>query len=134
MSAAQSTGVGDLNTGATQTVQFVADFLGTTVPGDLFTSDLYIVDGSNLGNVRQLTSFNKVVPEFYWNPDYTKLLWTLEDATTNPPTGTSYTASFSGIPAASQVPASTTPAWILAQEQPIDMTRVGAQAQVPTQL
>ena len=43
MSGAQNSGFDDFNTGSTQTLQFLADFLGSD-----FTSDLYIVDSSNL--------------------------------------------------------------------------------------
>lgn len=125
MSAAQNTGFDDLNTGSTQTVQFLADFLGSD-----FTSDLWIVDSSNLANPKRLTYFNQVVPEFFWNSNYTQLLWNLESS--NPANIASYTGQFSGIPAAAQVPPATTPAWLTGQ--PIDMARVGAQAQVPTQL
>ncbi len=125
MSGAQNTGFDDFNTGSTQTLQFLADFLGSD-----FSSDLYIVDGSNLGNVRRLTTFNQIVPEFYWNANYTTLLWNVESAT--PADILSYTAQFSGIPPASQVPPATTPAWLTGQ--PINMARVGLQAQVPTQL
>jgi len=120
----------DLNTGATQTVQFLADFEGND-----FTSDLYMVEGGAPASIKQLTHFNppgstsrQVVPEFYWNANYTQLLWTVESS--NAANIASYTGSFS----VNLAPASTTPPWITAHEQPISMLRVGAQAQVPTQL
>jgi hypothetical protein len=48
---------------------FVADF---TDPA--FTSDLYMVDVGT-GAVRRLTSFGQVIPEFLWNADETRLIW-----------------------------------------------------------
>jgi hypothetical protein len=88
-----------------------------------------MVEGAT-GNVRRLTTFNQVVPEFFWNATYTQLLWNL--ASWTPANMASFTGQFSGIPAASQVPPATTPGWL--SGQPIDMARVGLQAQVPTQL
>ena len=110
-------------------MQFLADFLGSD-----FTSDLWVVDSSNLAKPKQLTFFNQVVPEFYWNANYTQLLWNLESST--PADIASYTGQFSGVgipvAPATPTPATTTPAWLTGQ--PIDMARVGLQAQAPTQL
>ncbi len=118
-----------VNTGATQTLQFVADFVGQSIQSDLFTSDLYMVDGSNLSNVRRLTTSGQVVPEFYWNANYTQLIWSLMDpaSTTNPPASASYTATFSVNLAA----ATTTPAWLTGTA--IDWSRVSGALQTPTQ-
>jgi hypothetical protein len=115
-----------INTGATQTLQFVTDFNGVTIPADDFQSDLYIVDSSNVSNVRRLTSLGQVVPEFYWNANYTQLISTVENVNG---TSASYTGSFSGsLP---HTPPSTTPAW-LAGTAPV-WTRVGAALLTPTQ-
>ena len=75
----------------------------------------------------QNPSLHQIIPEFFWNANYTQLLWTVEPNNT-----ASYTGQFSGIPAGAQVPPSITPAWLAGK--PVDMARVGAQAQVPTQL
>ena len=126
MNDAQTTtfNLDQVNTGATQTLQFVADFVGSTIPSDDFTSDLYIVDSSNLLNVKPLTPFGKILPEFYWNASYTQLLWTVFDFAG---TSTSYTGSFS----VSLPPVTTTPGWLTGTVP--DYTRVGAAAQTPTQ-
>jgi hypothetical protein len=122
--AAQRTAFDAPDTGATQTLQFLADFDGAD-----FSSDLYIVDGAT-GAVRRLTTFHQVVPEFYWNADYTRLLWTVTSASNRGYTA-SYTGQFQGIGAANRRIPKTTPAWL--SGRPIDMERVGAQAQTPTQ-
>lgn len=122
-----------VNTGATQTVQFVADFAGKTISTDDFTSDLYIVDSSNIQAFpKRLTSLNKIIPEFYWNAHYTELLWTLEDPFAPTPTSTSYTGSFSGAGIPTAV-VSSTPKWITSSEQAINWARVAGEAQPPTQ-
>ncbi len=129
MSTAQNYQFDDPNNlGSTQTLQFIADFAGSG-----FAADLWIADSSNLGNPHQLTSFGQIVPEFFWNPTYTQLLWTLESS--NAADIRSYTGSFSGpgIPASplTTVPA-TTPPWLMGTA-PV-WTRIGAQLQTPTQL
>ena len=55
--------------GSAGTPMFLADF---TDPK--FTSDLYMVDLAT-GDLRRLTSFHHVIPEFGWNSGYTRLLW-----------------------------------------------------------
>jgi hypothetical protein len=97
---------------------FLADF---TDP--LFTSDLYMVDVAT-GAVRQLTSFQHVIPEFGWNSDYTRLIWS---EGLRPKGHITRVASFAGITAA-QRRAPRAPAPGLSGE-PIDMARVkGAMA------
>jgi hypothetical protein len=122
--AAQRTAFDAPDTGATQTLQFLADFEGAD-----FSSDLYIVDGAT-GAIRRLTGLDQVVPEFYWNTCYTKLLWTLTSAK-DPGYEASYTGRFRGITATERKIPKTTPGWL--SGQPIDMARIPAQAQTPTQ-
>jgi len=122
--AAQRTAFDAPDTGATQTLQFLADFDGAD-----FSSDLYIVDGAT-GAIRRLTTLGQVVPEFYWNTRYTKLLWTLTSAK-DLGYETSYTGQFRGITATDRTIPKTTPKWLYGQ--PIDMARIPAQAQTPTQ-
>ena len=122
--AAQRTAFDAPDTGATQTLQFLADFDGAD-----FSSDLYIVDGAT-GAIRRLTTLDQVIPEFYWNPSYTKLIWTVTSAKDVGYTA-SYTGQFAGITKAERRIPKTTPAWLYGQ--PIDMARVAAQAQTPTQ-
>jgi hypothetical protein len=131
MSGAQNSGFDDLNTGATQTVQFLADFEGPD-----FTSDLYLVDENSASkSIQRLTFFNDppgatryIVPEFYWNSSYTELLWTLETPIQ------ANTVTYVGFFSVNTPVATTTPGWITAHEQAIHIGNVGAQAQVPTQL
>jgi hypothetical protein len=138
MSRAASTGYdSDTNTGDTQTLQFPADFLPPPPNSafynngaDNFTTDLYMVQEADASGSPawqppiRLTRFttpgsDMVIPEFYWNQDYTKLLWTTEDATNPSSTladSQTYTANFTGasIPAspASAVP-HLTPNWLV---------------------
>jgi hypothetical protein len=122
--AAQRTSFDAPDTGATQTLQFLSDFDGAD-----FSSDLYIVDGAT-GAIRRLTTIGQVIPEFYWNPSYTKLIWTVTSAS-HPGYTASYTAQFRGTTKADRAIPKTTPAWLYGQ--PIDMARVATQAQTPTQ-
>jgi hypothetical protein len=122
--AAQRSAFDAPDTGATQTLQFLADFEGSD-----FSSDLYIVDGAT-GAIRRLTTLDQVVPEFYWNTAYTKLLWTLTSAK-DPGYEASYTGRFRGITATDRKIPKTAPQWLYGQ--PIDMARIPAQAQTPTQ-
>jgi hypothetical protein len=122
--AAQRTSFDAPDTGATQTLQFLSDFDGAD-----FSSDLYIVDGATRA-IRRLTTIGQVIPEFYWNPSYTKLIWTVTSAS-HPGYTASYTAQFRGVTKADRAIPKTTPAWLYGQ--PIDMARVASQAQTPTQ-
>lgn len=122
--AAQRTGFDAPDTGATQTLQFLADFNGPD-----FSSDLFIVDGAT-GAIRRLTTLGQVVPEFYWNAGNTKMLWTITSTEHRGYTA-SYTGQFDGITAAHRAIPKTTPAWLYGQ--PIEMGRVAGQAQTPTQ-
>jgi hypothetical protein len=115
--AAQRTRFDAPDTGPTQTLQFLADFDGTD-----FHSDLYAVD-VRTGAVRRLTNLHGVIPEFYWNHDYTRMIWGMGQVST----GTTYVASFTGLTAAQRRIPSTTPAALYGK--PVDMARVGDQAQ-----
>ena len=122
--AAQRTAFDAPDTGATQTLQFLADFEGAD-----FSSDLYIVDGAT-GAIRRLTNLGQVVPEFHWNTGYTTLLWTLTSAKDRGYEA-SYTGHFRGITATDRTIPKTTPEWL--NGHPIDMARIPAQAQTATQ-
>jgi Tol biopolymer transport system component len=69
ITAAQWTGFDAPDAGSVGTPMFVADF---TDPR--FTADLWMIDVAT-GATRQLTNFRRVIPEFGWNFDYTRLLW-----------------------------------------------------------
>jgi hypothetical protein len=115
-SAAQRTAFDAPDTGSTQTLQFLADFDGPD-----FRADLFAVDVAT-GAIRRLTYINRVIPEFYWNHDYSTILWSLGGGNTP-----SYTARFVGITAAGRrVPGQTPPRLY---GHPVDMARVGAAAQ-----
>lgn len=113
--AAQRTGFDAPDTGSTQTLQFLADFNGTD-----FRADLFAVDVAT-GAYRRLTHLDRVIPEFFWNRDFTKILWGIGASPD------AYVASFSGIGATQRKIPTRTPAALLGA--PIDMARVGAQAQ-----
>ena len=101
------------NTGASQTMQFLSDFIG---PGG-FRSDLYAVD-VNTKAIRQLTSLGGVIPEFYWNRNYSKIIFAVSGQET-------WIGQFERV---SHRLSTAIPAPGLAGE-PVDMSRVGAQAQ-----
>ena len=69
IAAAQRTGFDAPDPGSTGTVQFLADFSDPN-----FRSDLYMLD-VRTHDLRELTDFHNVVPEFNWNRNYSKLLW-----------------------------------------------------------
>lgn len=115
--AAQHTAFDAPNTGTSQTLQFLSDFDGPD-----FSSDLYAVDLRTKA-VRRLTYLDKVIPEFYWNRSYTRILWGIGGGQSTP----AYTARFLGITRAQRAIPKRTPRWIYGQ--PIDMARVGNQAQ-----
>jgi WD40-like Beta Propeller Repeat len=114
--AAQRTGFDAPNTGSTQTLQFLADFNGPD-----FRSDLFAVDVRTKAT-RRLTFQNNVVPEFYWNRDYTKILWSL-----NGQNSATYTGRFKGMRRARRMVPKRTPGPLYGD--PVDMARVGVQAQ-----
>ena len=114
--AAQRTGYDAPDTGSTQTLQFLADFDGPDFHSDLFAVDLHT------RAVRRLTHLDGVIPEFYWNHDETRILWSMGGQGT-----ATYTARFLGITVAEHKVPATTPPWLTGQ--PVDMTRVGEQAQ-----
>jgi Tol biopolymer transport system component len=70
IAAAQAVGFDAPFPGSVGAPQFLADFSDPD-----FTSDLYLLDLRTRA-LRQLTSFRYVIPEFDWNRDQTKLLWT----------------------------------------------------------
>lgn len=69
IAAAQRTGFDAPDPGSTGTVQFLADFSDPNFRSDLFMLDVRTHD------LRELTDFHNVVPEFNWNDGYTKLIW-----------------------------------------------------------
>jgi hypothetical protein len=113
--AAQRTGFDAPDTGSTQTLHFLADFDGPD-----FRSDLYAVD-IETGAYRRLTQLDQVIPEFFWNHDFTKIIWGIGT------TGEAYVGSFTGIVAAQRKIPDRTPTAL--EGSPIDMSRVGSQAQ-----
>lgn len=115
--AAQRTAFDAPDTGTTQTLQFLADFDGTD-----FRADLYAVDGAT-GAIRRLTNLDRVIPEFYWDHDYTQLVWSLGGGQSTP----TYTARFEGIAATQRTIPKRTPRWL--DGAPVEMSRVGMQAQ-----
>jgi hypothetical protein len=70
VAAAQAVGFDAPLPGSVGGPQFLADFSDPD-----FTSDLFMVDVRTHA-LRQLTDFHNVIPEFDWNRDHTKLLWT----------------------------------------------------------
>jgi hypothetical protein len=69
IAAAQRTKFDAPDPGATGTPQFLADFSDPN-----FRSDLFMVD-VRTHDLRELTDFHNVVPEFNWNAKYTRLIW-----------------------------------------------------------
>jgi hypothetical protein len=114
--AAQRTAFDAPDTGTTQTLQFLADFDGPD-----FRSDLYAVDVRTRA-FRRLTSVNRVVPEFYWNHNYTTILWSTGGSNTH-----SYAARFQGIMTAQRKVPTQSPRWLYGEA--VNMSRVGGQAQ-----
>ena len=122
VSAAMRTGFDAPDTGSTQTLQFLSDFVGAD-----FHSDLYAVDIRTKA-IRQLTDFPRgVVPEFFWNHDFTKLIWGLPTRGAGGPPP-AYVGRFQGLAARQRRVPRTIPAPGLAGH-PVDLARVGAQAQ-----
>ena len=113
ITAALWTGFDAPDPGSTGTPMFLADFSDPR-----FTADLYMVDVAT-GAVRRLTNFGRVIPEFEWNFDYTRLLWS---GNARPDSHTTRTAMFAGITAAQRrIPPTPAPGLFGA---PIDMARV----------
>ena len=123
VAAAMRTGFDAPDTGSTQTLQFLSDFIGPD-----FNSDLYAVDVQT-GAVRQLTHFpNGVVPEFYWNSNYSKIIIGVETKGVTEAALPTWIGEFAGITRADREIPSQLPAPGLVGE-PVDMARVGLQAQ-----
>ncbi len=123
VSAAMRTGFDAPDTGSTQTLQFLSDFVGPD-----FNSDLYAVDVQTKA-IRQLTSFpNGVVPEFYWNHNYSKIIVGVETKGVDRATLPTWIGRFGGITTSErQVPKQIPPPGLTGE--PVDMARVGLQAQ-----
>jgi Tol biopolymer transport system component len=113
VAAAQRTKFDAPDTGSTQTMQFLSDFIG---PGG-FVSDLYAVDVKTKA-IRQLTNFGGVVPEFFWNRNYSKIIFAVTGLET-------WVGEFQGV---SRRISTAMPAPGL-EGEPVDMSRIGAQAQ-----
>jgi hypothetical protein len=116
VAAAQRSKFDAPDTGTSQTLQFLSDFVGPD-----FNSDLYAVDVKTKA-IRQLTDYpHGVIPEFYWNHDYTKIIFDVMGV--HPVT--TRIGQFEGV---SRTVSTTIPAAGL-YGSPIDMARVGDQAQ-----
>jgi hypothetical protein len=113
VAAARRTRFDAPETGSTQTMQFLSDFIG---PGE-FGSELYAVDVETRA-IRQLTSLGGVIPEFFWNRSHSKIIFAVTGRET-------WVGEFKGV---SRRVSSVIPAPGL-EGAPVDMTRVGAQAQ-----
>ena len=123
VSAAMRTGFDAPDTGSTQTLQFLSDFIGPD-----FNSDLYAVDVRTRA-IRQLTSFpNGVVPEFYWNRAHSKIIVGVETKHGTQVVPQTWIGRFGGITTSERQVPRQVPAPGLAGE-PVDMARVGSQAQ-----
>jgi hypothetical protein len=110
------------NTGSTQTLQFLSDFVGPD-----FNADLYAVDVKTKAT-RQLTHFGRgVVPEFFWDRAYRRIIFAVgtHGGSEVQPT---WIGRFKGISRAERTPAKEIPAAGL-YGKPVKMSRVGAQAQ-----
>jgi hypothetical protein len=70
-----------------------------------FRTDLYELDLATHA-IRRLTDLHQVVPEFYFNPSGTTLLWTTGELTHT------YVGRFSPTPAARRRPVRRDPAWV----------------------
>ncbi len=123
VSAAMRTGFDAPNTGSTQTLQFLSDFIGSD-----FNSNLYAVDVRTKA-IRQLTDFaNAVVPEFYWNHDYSKIIVGVETKGVNDVDLPTWIGQFDGVSNSERQVSKQIPAPGL-EGTPVNMARVGSQAQ-----
>ncbi len=119
IAAAQRTHFDAPDPGSAGTPQFLADFSDPA-----FRSDLFMVD-VRTHDLRQLTDFHNVVPEFHWNYGYTKLLWSGIIGGSNHNLVTRV-ASFPTIPVRLRRPPRHIPAPGL-YGQPIDMQRIAGE-------
>jgi hypothetical protein len=123
VAAAMRTGFDVPSTGSTQTLQFLSDFIGPD-----FNSDLFAVDVQSRA-IRQLTRFrNGVVPEFYWNDNYSKIIVGVSTKGARAATLPTWIGQFAGIASAERQLPGHIPAPGLVG-QPVNMARVGLQAQ-----
>jgi len=116
--AAQRTGFDAPDTGSTQTLQFLADFLGTDFRADLFAIDI------ETGAIRRLTYLDQVIPEFYWDRRYRNIIWSLGGSFASD----TYVGRFQGLGLAEARVPSHTPRAL--RGDAVDMSRVGTQAQM----
>jgi hypothetical protein len=123
VTAAMRTGFDAPNTGSTQTLQFLSDFIGSD-----FNSDLYAVDVRTKA-IMQLTDFpNGVVPEFYWNHDYSKIIVGVERRGVNNVDLPTWIGQFVGVSNNERQVPRHIPALGL-EGTPVNMARIGSQAQ-----
>lgn len=120
MAAAERTGFDAPDPGSTGTLQFLADFSDPRFRSDLFMLDVRTHD------LRELTNFHNVVPEFNWNANSTRLIWSGIVGGRNHNFITR-TAGFPGITASERRTPTRIPAPGL-YGHPIDMARVKAAA------
>jgi len=111
VSAAQRTRFDAPDTGSTGTLQFLSDFSS----GSGFSSDLYTVDLRS-GATRRLTDLGGVVPEFFWDRGYRRIIIGVTGRAGTP----TYAGRFMGASATPGAPP---------RGHPVDMSRVGSQAQ-----
>ena len=107
-------------------MQFLLDFIGRRTS----VSDLYAVDVKTRA-IRQLTDFPAgVIPEFFWNRDHTKIIFTvIDNGAGGAGARRSYVGRFDDITARQHSMPESVPAPGLAGRG-VDMARVGAQAQM----
>lgn len=86
--------------------EVVGPFFVLTILDPKFRTDLYELDLADHA-IRRLTDLGQVVPEFYFNPRGTRLIWTTTERSRT------YLGAFGSIPAADRSPArATDPTWI----------------------
>lgn len=116
IAAAQRTGFDAPGAGSTGTLQFLADFSDPN-----FRSDLYMLDvGTH--DLRQLTDFHNIVPEFHFDSGYTRVLWSGAISGTDRRFVTRV-GTFAGLSAAQRRPSSRIPAPALFG-RPITLSRI----------
>jgi hypothetical protein len=122
LSAAMRTGFDAPNTGSTQTLQFLSDFIGPD-----FNSDLYAVDVGTKA-IRRLTNFhNAVVPEFYWNHNCSRIIVGVQTKRGKQAILRTWIGQFGGITNSERQVPTQIPAPGL-EGGAVDMARVGSQA------
>ena len=84
--------------------EVVGPFFVLTVLDTKFRTDLYELD-LRTHAIRRLTDLNQVIPEFYFNPSGSKLLWTTGDRSRT------YIGTFSSVPTSRRSPLPMDPVW-----------------------